>query len=35
VIPFAAKTLVRISMQRHVRSGDVPALATALRQLSH
>ena len=34
VIPFAAKTLVRISMQQHVRPGDVPALGSALRQLS-
>lgn len=33
VIPFAGKTLVRISMQRHVRPGDVPALAAALRKL--
>lgn len=30
LIPFAGKTLVRISMQRHVRPGDVTALATAL-----
>jgi hypothetical protein len=34
VIPFAAQTLVRVSMQRHVRPGDVPALTSALRQLS-
>ncbi|MDP1823001.1 MAG: aminotransferase class V-fold PLP-dependent enzyme [Archangium sp.] len=33
VIPFAGKTLVRISLQRHVRPGDVPALAAALRKL--
>lgn len=33
VIPFEGKTLVRISMQRHVRPGDVPALAAALRKL--
>ena len=33
VIPFGPLTLVRISMQRHVRGGDVPALATALRSI--
>jgi len=34
VIPFAGKTLVRISAQRHVRPGDVPALIDALRKLA-
>ena len=33
VIPFEGQTLVRVSLQRHVRPGDVPALATALRTL--
>jgi isopenicillin-N epimerase len=33
VIPFAGKTLVRVSAQRHVRPGDVPALVAALRAL--
>ncbi len=33
VIPFAGKTLVRVSLQRHVRPGDVPALARALKGL--
>ena len=31
VIPFEGQTLVRVSLQRHVRPGDVPALAAALR----
>lgn len=34
VIPFAGKTLVRVSLQRHVRPGDVPALVEALRKLT-
>lgn len=34
VIPFAGKTLVRVALQRHVRPGDVPALAAALRRLT-
>ncbi len=33
VIPFGPLTLVRISAQRHVRPGDVPALVDALRKL--
>ena len=33
VIPFGGQTLLRISMQRHVRRGDVPALAAALRAM--
>lgn len=33
VIRFAGKTLVRVSMQRHVRPGDVPALVSALGRL--
>lgn len=32
IIPFGGQTLVRISAQRHVRPGDVPALANALRK---
>jgi isopenicillin-N epimerase len=34
IIPFAGKTLVRTSAQRHVRPGDVPALVDALRKLA-
>jgi isopenicillin-N epimerase len=34
VIPFQGQTLVRLSAQRHVRPGDVPALAAALRKLA-
>ena len=30
VFPFGEQTLVRISMQRHVRPGDIRALAAAL-----
>lgn len=33
VIPLGPLTLVRVSAQRHVRSGDVPALVAALRKL--
>jgi len=33
VIPFGPLTLVRVSAQRHVRPGDVPALVAALRKL--
>jgi isopenicillin-N epimerase len=32
VIPFEGLTLVRVSLQRHVRPGDVPALVDALRK---
>ena len=33
VFPFGGQTLVRVSCQRHVRPGDVPALVAALRKL--
>lgn len=33
IIPFAGKTLLRVSMQRHVRPDDVGALASALRKV--
>lgn len=34
VIPWGADTLVRVSLQRHVRPGDIPALARALQKLT-
>ncbi len=34
VMPFEGKTLLRISMQRHVRPGDLTALTNALRAFS-
>lgn len=34
VMSFGGQVLVRVSLQRHVRPGDVPALASALRKLT-
>lgn len=34
VIPWAGQSLVRVSLQRHVRPGDLPALVAALRKLT-